>query len=313
MSGDPLRIVLLGGTGFVGRAVLRRVLASGGGDTQVHALVRNDVELPAPVRKFVGSLERLPEGLFFKDPHVVVHLATKQFDGDGRGFGDNVSNAVRLLAALPASTRGLVYGSSASVYGQGNLHAVTETAPLAPETPLAVSRRDTERVLLGGGEQAGRSVYVLRPRIIVGQGDAHTLPGLSRFFAKGLMLGSGEQRLTLLHVDDYADIILRLARRAQQGPAVQCALNAGYREPVRFRELAKALGAQPRLTVPASRQAYSFLRRVPSSKLRALITRLELFGLSHHLDVSRLAQIVGQDLIHKDPRAAVVRARAELA
>jgi UDP-glucose 4-epimerase len=313
MSSEPLRVVLLGSTGFVGRAVLR-VLAGTGRDVHVRALVRSEqAQLPAFARKVVGSLEHLPEGLFFAEPHVVVHLATKQFDRDGRGFGENAQHARSLLARLPESTRGIVYGSSASVYGQGGLHGVSESAPLAPETPLAQSRRDTEHVLLCGAEQSDRSLYILRPRIVIGAGDAHTLPGLARFFARGLTLSSGAQPLTVMHVDDYAEAILRLAERAQHERPVQRTLNAGYREPARFRDFAQLLGARPRLTIPASRRAYALLRRLPSPKFSALITRFELFGLSHHLDVSQLAELVGPDLIHKDPRAAIARARAELA
>jgi nucleoside-diphosphate-sugar epimerase len=313
MTPEPLRIVLLGGTGFVGRAVLRRIGSEHGRNIEVRALVRNEsAELPQGVTKVVGSLEALPKHLFFTEPHVLIHLATEQFDRDGRGYGNNARNARLLLQALPSSARAIVYGSSASVYGQGGLFGADERTNLSPETALARSRCDTEQILLEGARQLGRSAYVLRPRFVIGQGDAHTLPGLSRFFAKGLTLGSGEQRLTVIHVNDYAEAILRLAARAATSLPSQRALNVGYREPAQFRDFAAALEAKSRLTIPVSRRGYALLRRFSGPKLAALITRFELFGLSHHLDVSSLAELVGHDLTDQNPRAAIERARAEL-
>ena len=47
-------------------------------------------------------------------------MTVKQFDLDGTGFERvNVGGTERLLAALPPSVRGVIYGSTLSVYGSG--------------------------------------------------------------------------------------------------------------------------------------------------------------------------------------------------
>lgn len=124
MTGDPLRIVLLGGTGLVGGALLRRLAAEPPGSVAVRALVRRPGALagPAWLEEVPGDLnEPLLAGLFWPDaPQVIVHYAVKQIDPDGTGFERvNVGGTERLLAALPASVRGLIYGSTLSVYGSG--------------------------------------------------------------------------------------------------------------------------------------------------------------------------------------------------
>ena len=93
-----MRIALLGGTGFVGQALLR---ALSGGEHEVRALARDPSRLSAPgVEVVPGSLEELPAALFAHEPEVVIHFATKQVDQDGSGFqATNVAGSERLLAA----------------------------------------------------------------------------------------------------------------------------------------------------------------------------------------------------------------------
>ena len=302
---EALNVVLLGGTGFVGSAVLR-VLAEEPA-VRVRALVRDPARFapPRPVEIVEGDARNAPTDLFPPEPHVVFHFAVKQVDADGAGFASNVEGVADLMEKLPNSTRGLLYGSSASVYGQGPQTDETEDAPLRPETPLARSRAAAERVILEGARARGMGAYCLRPRFILGPGDRHTLPGLIRMVRRGVQPGSGRQRLAVIGVDDYARVLVRLGRRLSVEPE-QAPLNVAYARSVSLDEIVASIRRrfslrQPRVRVPVSLASTRLLRKLPFRSLGGLATRLELIGLSHTLDVGRLQARVGGDLLAREP------------
>lgn len=319
----PLRIVLLGATGFVGSALLRRLAARPAGSVEVRALVR-DLRR-APPQAFVVPVEGAlpaapPRALFFEQPFVLVHLATKQIDADGTGFEDvNVRGTARLLEALApgapgVSCRGIIHGSSISVYGRGPQEGLTEDAPLRPETPLARSRAEAERLITLAAVLRGASAFLLRPRFILGRGDRHTLPGLLALLGRGVMIGSGEQAFSVIDVDDYGEAIARLAARAlaraARGEPLRTPLHVGYARPLRLVEILEALATAfdlplPRRRIPAWRPALDLLRRIPLAATEALATRLELIALPHHVRVDALAREIGSDITEKDPREAL--------
>jgi nucleoside-diphosphate-sugar epimerase len=296
-----MRVVLLGASGFVGSAILRQ---AGGHD--VRALVRRRVNLPATV--VVGALPDLPRHIFFEEPHVVLHFATRQRGGD---FEDNARAMHALMLSLPPACRGVVYGSSLSVYGQGDQLGIDEDAPLAPATALARSRAECERILFAEARARHISAFALRPRFIIGRGDRATLPALRKFFARRVCPGNGLQQFGVIDVDDYASVTLDLACRALAGPPVQRALNVGYIRPVSLADLRRALGAPaPRVRVPLSLHGTRMLARIPG--MSQLATQLELIGFSHYPDVRRLTKEIGDRITSKDPRSILDRAAQEL-
>ena len=301
-----LRIVLTGGTGFVGQAVLRR-LARWDGPLAVRALVRGAGRLPARpwLTPVVGELPAVPAGLFFEDvPQVLVHLGTKQIDHDRRGFDAvNMVGTERLLAAAPESCVGAVYGSSISVYGAGAQVGLSEDAPLAPATPLARSRAAAEARVLADPR---RGATVFRPRFIFGRGDRHTMPGLVKLVRRRLSLGTGRQAFTIVDVDDYAELIVRAAAAHAAGERRQRVLHAGYTRPISLAEITQVIRGElslppARLCVPVSERGLRALAFAPS-----LRTKLDLFGLPHHVDVGALARSLGADTVGRDA-AEVIR------
>lgn len=308
-----LNLVLLGGSGFLGQAVLRQ-LQAGSGDCQVHCLVHRR---PVPAYPFVrvhhGQLESLPADVLPEEPHVVIHCASKQVDHDGTGFGSNLRGIERLLARLTPQTRGIVYVSSFSVYGDGAQVAIDEGSPLRPHTPLARSRAECEQRLLAHASTAC-PVTILRARFVVGEGDQHFLPGLAALARRRVRIGSGRQRYSLIDVDDYARVILSLARRWQdpdRDPAAPPGevFNVGYRQPIAFNDIAHALcqqGGHPPAcySLPSGNLLVRALHRLPGYGQK-LSERLQLLGFDHYGDVSRLAAALGTTVLERSPQQAV--------
>ena len=78
----PLHILLLGGSGFVGRALLREISHTDG--VHVRALLRSPETVPEQplLEKVRGSVESPPANLAPQHPFVLVHFAVKQIDDD---------------------------------------------------------------------------------------------------------------------------------------------------------------------------------------------------------------------------------------
>jgi nucleoside-diphosphate-sugar epimerase len=319
----PLHILLLGGSGFVGSALLRELAGLPAGSVRVRALLRRPDAVPDYpfVDKVQGSLESLPGDLEPAAPYVLVHLAVKHIDHDGTGFfATNVDATERLLGGLGTNLRAILYASSMAVYGRGAQEGTREDEPLVPGTPLGESRRVAEGVIEHAARQRGISAFALRTRFVLGEGDKFVLPGLAKPLRRGLGAGSGQQRFSIVHVRDYARILVRLAQRALErdarGEPVQRALNVGYAQPVQLLDIEAALAsrlalAPPRLRLPLTPLTF-VLRRLPSRKLDQLATRLDLIGRSHWGDSRALGQEIGRELIERDPLSALHEAAASL-
>lgn len=316
-----LRIVLLGASGFLGGAVLRQMKALDR-PREAHCLAHRR---PIPKHDFIqlcpGEVSTMPAGLLPPEPHVVVHCASKQVDTDGLGFASNLHGVDRLLAMANPFTRAIVYASSFSVYGDGPQAGVTEDTALQPHTALAKSRAECEARLLSGARVGGVPVAVLRARFVFGEGDCHFLPGLLRLARAGVKPGSGRQRFSVIDVDDYAKVILSLARRfldEEPGSStVPAVFNVGYRQPVSWQDIAdilcEAAGCPPaRIPVPVNRAVLRGLGALPLETTRRLVERLQLLGYDHYGDVSRLAATLPIPVLDRDPRQVIAAAVAAM-
>jgi len=303
-------IVLLGTTGYVGTAIVRQVSKTGGGTTKTTALVRDHKKnLPASIDQVIGALPEVPSRLMPDDPHVIVHFATKNIDQDSSGFRTvNIDGTRQLMNKLNSATRGVIYGSSLSVYGRNPQNGHDESRLLAPNTHLAKSRVDAERIVLQTSTKHNISAAVLRPRFILGRGDRFTLPGLLSLTRKGRSVGSGEQQFTIIDVDDYANIVLKLAEQMLTASTpFRESLHIGYRRPLSMTDIVACLCRvfdleQPQKRIPTPKMLPALLRFLPHEGSRALAIKLELVGFSHVVSVEALACRIGEDMVDKDPK-----------
>ncbi|MBZ4330505.1 NAD-dependent epimerase/dehydratase family protein [Corallococcus coralloides] len=299
-------VVLTGATGMVGQAFLRQR-----GGNPVHALVRSPDgrEWGDGVHVVRGDLHGIPEALFPSYPYVVLHLATKQRDTDGTGYErTNVDGTRRLLSRLTGDCRGVLFGSSMSVYGAGPHRGVKEDHPLRPVTALARSRVAAEDVITEHAVRTGRHAALLRPRFLLGRGDRFVLPAMVKLLKQGVQVGHDAVGCSVIDVDDLGRILWRLARRMVETPRPeQQAFNVAYSRPLLRGEflgtVGRGLGLPPPLVkVRAPGWVPRLMREVPSRRARAVAERLELLVHSQCLDVSRLAAVLGpEDLLARSP------------
>ena len=219
-------VVVLGGTGFIGRRVIDGLLARG---VPVTAVVRRSVPLPLAeaarqgrLRLLRGSLEdRRSLAEAFRGARTVLHLAT--------GGGDTWEKVERCMvrgsagAAEEALAQGVgrfVYVSSiAALYGgpdcgKAALEDSLETDP-RPEARDVYSRgkAETERVLLALHREKGLPLVIARPGVVLGQGTPFQHPGLGLWVRDNHCVGwgLGEHPIPLVAADDVADALVRIA------------------------------------------------------------------------------------------------------
>ncbi|MFL6294049.1 MAG: NAD-dependent epimerase/dehydratase family protein [Thermoanaerobaculia bacterium] len=224
----PGEIVVLGGTGFIGRRVVQGLLDR---NVPVTAVVRRTHGLPPALleaardgrlRLLKGSLEdRASLAAAFQGAQTILHLAT--------GGGDTWEKVERSMvrgsagAAEEALAQGVgrfVYVSSiAALYGGPDAGAAVledslETDP-RPEARDVYSRgkAETERALVALHRERGLPLVIARPGVVLGEGTPFQHPGLGLWVRDNHCVGwgLGENPLPLVTADDVAEALVRIA------------------------------------------------------------------------------------------------------
>ncbi|QKW08436.1 NAD-dependent epimerase/dehydratase family protein [Streptomyces sp. NA04227] len=237
----PRRILVTGGTGFIGSAVLRALVA-GREPAHVVALVRQFPEpdarvWAAGVEYCAGDLteERSLRGLC-EGVDTLLHCASYIGpDAEANTRVNELGTHALLAEAARASVRRILYVSTTAVYGSGPHRGLAEdTRPPAPASPTSGSRLLAERAVLAAGGT------VLRPPFVHGAGDKWVVPAVAELLHRVTALpDEGRALLSLVAVEDLARLIARLALSPE--PLPPGAHHAAHPVPVPLRELVARL------------------------------------------------------------------------
>lgn len=276
LADRPIKHALvLGGSGFLGAPLVRRLCAAGVRTTCLLHRTPLPVAESAVVR---GSVDRFPWRTLEEDPpDVIFHLARIAGRGGLRGVVTRVRNRVaneRLLLALATWARPplVVYVGGTLAYGSHGEEPVTEQTPLAP-TSFSRDYHHAELPWLRAQRENDAPVIVARPAWVLGPGA-----WFEAFYRRFLraeravpLYGPGDNWMSLVHVEDCAGLLEHTARRALPMSVV----NVFARAPLRQVELAERLArlaALPIREVPlddlerrlgrAVREAFAFSARV---------------------------------------------------
>lgn len=226
-----MKILVTGAGGFLGSALVERLLVAGERDLRL--FVRpggKQKKLEAIVARFpgarveyvVGSLTN-PEDCAraVRGADVVQHLAAGVSGGPADLFLHSVVASKHLLDAIVAERRPIrvVLCSSFSVYGVAALGRgalVDESTPLEPfperRDVYAQSKLRQERLFWEYREKHGLSLVVVRPGVIYGPGGG-AMSGRVGLDLFGVFLHLGRKNLIpLTYVDNCADALIAAMR-----------------------------------------------------------------------------------------------------
>jgi 2-alkyl-3-oxoalkanoate reductase len=227
-------VLVTGGTGFLGRRLVERLLAEGRSVAILGRTPAPDLEARG-VRFIRAALDDAPAvRAACAGIETVFHVAAKvgvwgRYDDF---FRINVLGTRALLdGCREHGVNYVVHTSTPSVvYNGRDLANADESLPLTADCPSAypLTKAIAEREVLAANSPALRTV-ALRPHLIWGVGDPHLVPRiLARARAGRLrIVGGGRNRVDMVHVENAVDAHL-LAARALRQPASAAAGKAYF-------------------------------------------------------------------------------------
>jgi nucleoside-diphosphate-sugar epimerase len=211
--------IVTGASGFVGSHLVEHLATLG---IKVRALLRpSSSDRWLPKSQLVephrisdhSSLERAVQGV-----DMIFHLAAvTSAPSDDMYFRVNRDATRSLVATALKESPNAVFVLCSSLAAAGPASAgrpITEKDPSRPITPYGKSKLEAEAVVL---ESALHSV-VVRPPTVYGPRDRDVLE-IFRWAARGVVpiVGSHDQRLSMVHVDDLVRALVRAASARSGG------------------------------------------------------------------------------------------------
>ncbi len=211
-----MKALVTGANGFLGRYVVRALLARG---IAVRAMVRPAARLeglgwPSSVEVFRADLRTsrdLPRA--FDGVDVLLHLAAVVSGGEDAQFAGTVAGTERLLEGMAATAcQRLVLCSSFSVYNYSAVSGTLDEDSPLHQTPdlyardgYTIAKWWQERVTRRCAEKFGWDLTVLRPGFIWGR-DHGYLAALGQQFGRHHLVIGPLTRIPMTHVENCADV-----------------------------------------------------------------------------------------------------------
>ena len=298
---------MTGATGFLGGALVRKLLAAG---HEVVALGRQAEALLKLVRDGAQAIKcdlakqaDLPEPIA---ADVFVHCAALSSPW-GRYADFDAANVAGTQAALAmakaAGVKRFVHVSTPSLYFRfQDQTALREDAPLpAPVNAYAATKWQAEELVI---KEGALDPVILRPRGLYGAGDTALMPRLLRVARKRALplMRDGRAATDLTHVDDVVDAVIAAANA---GKVSQRVFNVSGGVALNVREVIERVGeragvpvrwrSMPAPIVLGAVRLIEGLATIAPGRPEPLTTAysVALLAYTQTLDISRAKAVLG--------------------
>jgi nucleoside-diphosphate-sugar epimerase len=242
-------VLVLGGGGFIGRALSVRLAAGG---ERVVATVRQATELGEGIEALAtGTLDAATDwAALTGEARAVVHLATRAHAPPELGTAWIEAEAATAAALAAAARRTgverIVLMSSVKVHGEASARPYRADDPPAPADPYGHAKLAIEEAM----RASGVPLVVLRPPLVYGPGVKGNFRALMGLVARGvpLPLASVANRRSLVFLDNLLDLVeLALAHDRAPGRTFLVRDDRDVSTPELIRLIAAGLGRPARL------------------------------------------------------------------
>ena len=195
-----LNLLITGGTGFVGQALVRRL-----GPLPIRLATRGDSASWEKVLVGISTVVHLAARVHIMQDTEADPLAAFRFVNV-----DGTLNLARQAAA--AGIRRFVFISSVKVNGESTQpgRAFTEVDAAAPQDAYGQSKHEAEQGLRQLSADTGMEVVIIRPPLVYGPGVKANFAALMRAVQRGwpLPLGAVHNQRSLVALDNLVDFIV---------------------------------------------------------------------------------------------------------
>ena len=212
MDESKQQIIVFGGNGFLGKAIIHGLLAKGYEVCSFHRSPAPDLEFSGVkvIRGDIRNQSQVTEAC--RNCNAVIHTAA--LTGIAGNYRDyyaiNVEGTMNVLQACRINNiRNLVYTSSPSVAypPTRNIEGIDESSPY-PEHYLAhypATKAIAEKNVLNATDK-NLSAVCIRPHLIWGPGDNNLLPRLIQRARAGKLIkvGNGNNKVDLTYIENAA-------------------------------------------------------------------------------------------------------------
>ncbi len=236
-----MKILITGGTGFIGSALCSRLLQN---NHDVTAVSRQPEKIKLPVKR-ISSLEQLNGSMLFD---IVINLAGEPIANKRWSHKQKqrilnsriitTSSLIDYFKSTEHKPQLLISASAIGYYGIGQSNEVISEDSPGDESFASQLCQQWEAVALGA-QQLGIRVCLLRTGIVLGKGGGALGKMLLPFkLGLGGKIGQGKQWMSWIHLDDLTGIILYCMDHDElNGP-----VNGTSPGPVTNEEFTKTLG-----------------------------------------------------------------------
>ncbi|HEV7645455.1 MAG TPA: NAD(P)-dependent oxidoreductase [Pyrinomonadaceae bacterium] len=257
------KILVTGGTGFVGKAIVSE-LAKGGHDIYTCAKSTQPQlpELPNYFSVDISSRESVEESAGkLTAIDCVIHSAglAHQFKApkDPQAFTRINVEGTRNIAQMAADKeiKNFVLVSSISVYGDGKPNPTDEDYPCRPTGSYAVSKYEAELAAREVCEANNIALTILRLATVYGEGDVGNVLRLIKLIDSGKFFwtGKGENGKSLIFSEDAARACRIAAEKQLPGINIYNVTDTPHTMREIVAEIARQLGKKiPGIIIPAA-------------------------------------------------------------
>lgn len=212
------RILLFGGTGFIGTSLQKKLH----GRYDIKMMIHNSVADKTSI--FMGDiLEQKSFASEIRDGDIIVNLVGQVTNTISDLLNLNVLGGLNLLnSCVGKKVQSVIFTSSINVYGENMDRPSKETDPLRPQTDYGRIKMLTENLYRHFADAYGINVTVLRLAGLYGPAKktgflAQVMNSLKEGTTIPQSYNHGKQLRDLLYIDDATSGIIDAIERPQKG------------------------------------------------------------------------------------------------